>query len=76
MRLPVVVDPSHASGHSTYVKPLSLAALAASTDGLIIEVHHAPNSALCDSRQQITLDEYKNLFLAASSVAIAIGRKT
>ncbi len=74
--LPVVVDPSHASGLSTYVKALSLAALAASADGLLIEVHNAPNSALCDSRQQITLDEYKNLFLVASSVAIAIGRKT
>lgn len=73
--LPVVVDPSHAAGHSGYVKALSLASLAAGADGLLIEVHNCPKSALSDSRQQITLDEYKNLFLAASSVTIAIGRK-
>ena len=48
-----------------------MAALAASADGLLIEAHNAPKLALCDSRQQITLNEYKNLFLAASSVAKA-----
>lgn len=73
--LPVVVVPSHASGRPTYVKALSLASLAAGADGLLIEVHNCPKSALSDSRQQITLDEYKNLFLAASNVANAIGRK-
>lgn len=73
--LPVVVDPSHASGYAGYVKELSLAALAAGADGLLIEVHNAPKLALSDSRQQITPDEYKSLFLAASKVANAIGRK-
>lgn len=73
--LPVVVDPSHAAGYSGYVKALSLAALSAGADGLLIEVHNAPNLALSDSRQQITLDEYKNLFLEAKKVANAIDRK-
>ena len=71
----MVVDPSHASGYAGYVKELSLAALAAGADGLLIEVHNAPKLALSDSRQQITPDEYKSLFLAASKVANAIGRK-
>ncbi len=73
--LPVVVDPSHAAGYSGYVKALSLAALSAGADGLLIEVHNAPNLALSDSRQQISLDEYKKLHLEAKKVTNAVGRK-
>ncbi|MCL2099750.1 MAG: 3-deoxy-7-phosphoheptulonate synthase, partial [Oscillospiraceae bacterium] len=52
--LPVIVDPSHASGNARLVGPLSLAAAAAGADGLIVEVHDNPENALCDGAQAIT----------------------
>ena len=52
--LPVVVDPSHASGINWLVEPLAVAAAAAGADGLIIEVHNNPSKALCDGAQSIT----------------------
>lgn len=52
--LPIIVDPSHATGYAKYVKPMSLAAVAAGTDGLMIEVHNDPSAALCDGQQSIT----------------------
>jgi len=52
--LPVIVDPSHATGHSKYVKSMSLAAVAAGADGLMIEVHNNPQAALCDGQQSLT----------------------
>lgn len=52
--LPIVVDPSHATGHWSLVEPMALAAVAAGADGLIIEVHNHPEAALCDGAQSIT----------------------
>ncbi len=52
--LPVIVDPSHATGVRKYVDPLSVAAVAAGADGLIIEVHNNPQKALCDGPQSLT----------------------
>ncbi len=52
--LPVIIDPSHATGIAAMVKPMSLAAVAAGADGLIIEVHNDPPHALCDGQQSIT----------------------
>jgi 3-deoxy-7-phosphoheptulonate synthase len=52
--LPVIVDPSHATGHWDYVYPMALAAVAAGADGLMIEVHNNPETALCDGQQSIT----------------------
>ncbi len=52
--LPVIVDPSHATGIVQYVEPLSVAAVAAGADGLIIEVHNNPKKALCDGPQSLT----------------------
>ena len=52
---PVIVDPSHASGTSRLVKPLSMASVAAGADGLIIEVHNDPPHALCDGAQSLSL---------------------
>jgi 3-deoxy-7-phosphoheptulonate synthase len=52
--LPVIVDPSHGTGRSELVPPLSRASIAAGAEGLIIEVHYDPDSALCDGRQSIT----------------------
>jgi 3-deoxy-7-phosphoheptulonate synthase len=59
--LPVIVDPSHASGLSRLVAPLSLAAVGAGTDGLIIEVHNDPSKALCDGAQCIRPTQFDEL---------------
>ena len=59
--LPVIVDPSHATGHAKYVKSMSLAAVAAGTDGLMIEVHNNPSAALCDGQQSITPEAFDRL---------------
>ncbi len=59
--LPVIIDPSHASGISWLVEPLALAAAAVGADGLIIEVHNDPSHALCDGAQSITPDQFDRL---------------
>ena len=59
--LPVVVDPSHATGHYEMVAPLSRAAIAAGADGLIIEVHNDPAHALCDGPQSLTPEAFDKL---------------
>ncbi len=56
--LPVVVDPSHATGLAWMVEPMSIAAAAVGADGLIVEVHNNPSCALCDGKQSITPDEF------------------
>ena len=65
--LPVVIDPSHATGVARYVKPMAAAAVAAGADGLMIEVHNNPAEALCDGAQSLTpaeFDETAKLVLA------------
>lgn len=59
--LPVIVDPSHASGLSRLVKPLSLASVGAGAHGLMIEVHNDPMHALCDGAQSIRPAEFKDI---------------
>ncbi len=59
--LPVIVDPSHGTGNHQLVKPMSLAAIAAGADGLMIEVHLNPHSALSDHSQQLNLPDFENL---------------
>lgn len=59
--LPVIVDPSHATGVSRLVKPMSLAAAACGADGLIIEVHNDPKHALCDGAQSLTPEEFADV---------------
>ena len=66
--LPVIVDPSHATGLSRMVRPMSLAATAAGADGLIIEVHNDPQHALCDGPQSITPDAFSKLVPDISSI--------
>ena len=56
--LPVVVDPSHATGVSRLVRPMACAATAAGADGLIIEVHNDPVCALCDGAQSLTPEQF------------------
>jgi 3-deoxy-7-phosphoheptulonate synthase len=59
--LPVVVDPSHATGYSKYVAPMALAATAAGADGLMIEVHNDPANALCDGAQSLTPEAFDSM---------------
>ena len=59
--LPVVVDPSHATGVARYVPPMALAATAAGADGLLIEVHNDPARALCDGPQSLTPEQFSSL---------------
>lgn len=66
--LPVIVDPSHAPGRRSLVRPLSLAAVAAGADGLIVEVHPDPAAALCDGPQALTTDEFNEYAAAVRAV--------
>lgn len=59
--LPIIADPSHAAGRYDLVPPLGLAALAAGADGLIMEVHHKPDEALCDGKQSLTLEALEEM---------------
>ncbi|HOV69333.1 MAG TPA: 3-deoxy-7-phosphoheptulonate synthase, partial [Clostridia bacterium] len=73
--LPVVVDPSHASGKAWLVEPLSMAAVAAGADGLIIEVHNNPSKALSDGEQSVTPDEFEAIVKKLKDLAQAVGRE-
>jgi len=70
--LPVVVDPSHGTGHWNLVEPMSLAAVAAGADGLLIEVHNHPERALCDGQQSITPAMFDTLMQKAAKIRAAL----
>ena len=70
--LPVVVDPSHATGQSKLVRPMALSAAAAGADGLMIEVHNDPKNALCDGAQSLTPDRFAEVAAAVKRVLEAI----
>jgi 3-deoxy-7-phosphoheptulonate synthase len=72
--LPVMVDPSHACGQAWMVERMSLAAIAAGADGLIIEVHNDPAHALCDGQQSITPEQFDGLMEKVGAVAECVGR--
>jgi len=72
--LPVIVDPSHACGNWRYVAAMSKAAVAAGSDGLLIEVHPDPASALCDGAQSLRLEGFAGLMGELKAVAGAVGR--
>ena len=72
--LPVIVDPSHGTGHRELVATMALAAAAAGADGLIIEVHNDPAHALCDGPQSLTPEQFANLAARIKAVrAAALG---
>ncbi len=73
--LPVVVDPSHATGVSWLVEPLAVSAVAAGADGLIIEVHNNPKEALCDGAQSLTFPMFEELMKKINTIAKAVGRE-
>ena len=72
--LPVIVDPSHSGGRRGLVAPLALAGLAAGADGLMIDVHPAPETALVDGSQAILPEEFSALMEKIGGIATALGR--
>jgi len=72
--LPVIVDPSHATGERYLIPPVSLAAVAAGADGLIIEIHPNPDKAMCDGHQSLDLKQFSALMVQVKTVAVAVGR--
>ena len=70
--LPIIIDPSHATGIARLVKPLSLAAAAVGADGLMIEVHNDPQHALCDGAQSLTPVAFDDVCKAVNKVLGAI----
>ena len=73
--LPVIVDPSHAGGRARLVIPLALASIAAGADGIMVEVHPDPESALSDGEQSLSLEMFEELMRAIEPVARAVGRR-
>lgn len=73
--LPIIVDPSHAAGKTQYILPLSRAAIAAGADGLIIEVHPSPKSALSDATQQLSPEAFNSLCKDIGKIAEIVGRE-
>ena len=73
--LPVVIDPSHATGHWKYVAPMAKAAVAAGADGLLIEVHPKPEEALCDGAQSLRPETFAAMMDALGVIAPAVGRR-
>ena len=74
--LPIVVDPSHASGIARLVKPLSLAAVGSGADGLMIEVHNDPQKAWCDGAQSIKPDEFEDIVRRINVMLPLVNKKT
>jgi 3-deoxy-7-phosphoheptulonate synthase len=72
--LPVIVDPSHGTGHRHLVKPLALAAAAVGADGLLVDIHPDPKSALCDGNQALDRERWLNLVGVLREVLASLGR--
>ncbi len=72
--LPVIADPSHGTGYRYLVTPMALAAAAAGADGLIVEVHPEPDTALSDGPQSLTLEGFDQLMRSVEKVLAAVGR--
>lgn len=73
--LPILIDPSHGTGLRDKVAPMSRAAVAAGCDGLIIEVHHDPDSAICDGAQSLYPEQYDKLYHDIKKIAPIVGKK-
>ena len=73
--LPIIADPSHATGRRDKVPPMARAAVAAGADGLLIEVHNDPDHALCDGPQSLLPEQFITLIHQLRLIAEAIDRK-
>jgi 3-deoxy-7-phosphoheptulonate synthase len=72
--MPVIVDPSHATGRADLIRPMSLAAIAAGADGLLIEVHPDPDRAASDREQQLTPEAFEEVMRDVRGLAAHLGR--
>ena len=72
--LPVVVDPSHATGRASYVEPMALAAAAAGADGIMIEVHNDPDNALCDGPQSVKPEDFDAIAKKIAIIRESLGK--
>ena len=73
--LPILIDPSHGTGLRDKIAPMSRAAVAAGCDGLIIEVHHDPDSAICDGAQSLYPEQYDKLYHDIKKIALIVEKK-
>ena len=72
--LPVIIDPSHGTGHAYLVPPMAAAAIAAGADGLIIEVHPSPEDAMSDGYQSLTPEQFTDTVTQCRRIAEAMGK--
>jgi len=72
--LPIIGDPSHATGYRYLVEPMAMASVAAGADGLIVELHPNPDRALSDSAQSLTFDAFRQMMERVRDVAGVVGR--
>ncbi len=72
--LPIIVDPSHATGKRELIADLSKGALAVGADGVMVEIHPDPKAALCDGPQALTFDEFGHMMEELKAVAPSLGR--
>ncbi len=72
--LPVIVDPSHGTGHAWMVPDLAKAAVAVGADGLLVEVHNNPENALCDGPQSLSIEQFKKMMEDLRILTKAVGR--
>ncbi len=72
--LPVIIDPSHATGKSALVRPMAKAAVVAGADGLMVEVHNHPEKALCDGAQSVTPDQFDQIMADVKRLCVSEGR--
>jgi 3-deoxy-7-phosphoheptulonate synthase len=70
--LPIIVDPSHGTGRRSLVRQMSIAAIAAGADGLIVEMHPDPETALCDGAQSLTPEELTDIVTATREFSAAL----
>jgi 3-deoxy-7-phosphoheptulonate synthase len=73
--LPIVVDPSHGTGHWWMVEPMALGAAAVGADGIMVEVHPTPDEALSDGAQSLNLAKFRRLMKALRPILESVGRK-
>jgi 3-deoxy-7-phosphoheptulonate synthase len=73
--LPVIVDPSHATGERYLISPISLGAVATGADGIMVEIHPDPDHALCDGYQSLPLPQFQEMMERLKGVARAVGKR-
>ncbi len=73
--LPVILDPSHSTGHADYVAPVARAAIAAGADGLIVEVHPDPSRAVSDGKQSLKPEKFAEMVRQIQGIAATMGRQ-